>query len=310
MTQEEIDALLQQVQGQGQSKEVPRQVRLLAARAGEAMEAVGEALGKALSLGAARADSPDWGQRVAAVTVSLTGRISGECQLALDIAAARLLVAPFVPQGGQQGAPTEKGELAEEEREALYTVLDQFWAQLLQGLAQAGAPFWRHRTGMVSITAPPPSVEGEVVTFWQPLRAAEGEVGWVWQAWPQELVAALPLADGGGRGVPEVRVQEAQFEELEVKADHSAVRGIEILMDVPLEITVELGRTRKLVKDVLALGPGSVVELDKLAGEPVDVLVNGKLVAKGEVVVIDENFGVRITEIASPAERLSNLSGG
>jgi flagellar motor switch protein FliN len=81
--------------------------------------------------------------------------------------------------------------------------------------------------------------------------------------------------------------------------------NIGLLMDVPLRLTVELGRTNKLVKEILALAPGSVVELDKLAGEPVDILVNEKLIAKGEVVVIDENFGVRITEIINPEERLT-----
>jgi flagellar motor switch protein FliN/FliY len=81
--------------------------------------------------------------------------------------------------------------------------------------------------------------------------------------------------------------------------------NIGLLMDVPLKLTVELGRTTKLVKEILALAPGSVVELDKLAGEAVDILVNEKLIAKGEVVVIDENFGVRITEIINPEERLS-----
>lgn len=80
--------------------------------------------------------------------------------------------------------------------------------------------------------------------------------------------------------------------------------NIGLLMDVPLKLTVELGRTTKLVKEILALAPGSVVELDKLAGEAVDILVNEKLIAKGEVVVIDENFGVRITEIINPEERL------
>lgn len=81
--------------------------------------------------------------------------------------------------------------------------------------------------------------------------------------------------------------------------------NIGLLMDVPLKLTVELGRTTKLVKEILALAPGSVVELDKLAGEAVDILVNEKLIAKGEVVVIDENFGVRITEIINPEERLT-----
>ncbi|MBS1716364.1 MAG: flagellar motor switch protein FliN [Armatimonadetes bacterium] len=86
------------------------------------------------------------------------------------------------------------------------------------------------------------------------------------------------------------------------------VSGLDILLDIPLEISVELGRMKMLVKDVLELGTGSIVELDKSAGEPVDVMVNGRLVAKGEVVVIDENFGVRVTEILNPQERLQRLN--
>jgi flagellar motor switch protein FliN len=85
------------------------------------------------------------------------------------------------------------------------------------------------------------------------------------------------------------------------------IRNIDLLMDVNLQVTVELGRTRRQIRDVLSLGPGSVLELDKLAGEQVDVLVNGKLIAKGEVVVIDENYGVRITDIISPVERVQSL---
>lgn len=84
-------------------------------------------------------------------------------------------------------------------------------------------------------------------------------------------------------------------------------RNIDLLMDVSLQVTVELGRTRRQIKDVLSLGPGSVLELDKLAGEQVDVLINGKLIARGEVVVIDENYGVRITDIKSPAERVRSF---
>ena len=76
-----------------------------------------------------------------------------------------------------------------------------------------------------------------------------------------------------------------------------------LLFDVPLTVTVELGRTRMTLKQILELSVGSLIELDKLTGEPVDILVNGKLIARGEVVVIDENFGVRITEIVSPKER-------
>jgi flagellar motor switch protein FliN len=83
--------------------------------------------------------------------------------------------------------------------------------------------------------------------------------------------------------------------------------NISLILDVPMTLTVELGRTTQLVQDILGLGEGSIIELDKLAGEPVDLLVNGKLIAKGEVVVIDENFGVRVTDIVSPAERLTGL---
>lgn len=85
-------------------------------------------------------------------------------------------------------------------------------------------------------------------------------------------------------------------------------QGLDILMDIPLEISVELGRIKMLVKDVVELGSGSIVEIDKAAGEPVDVLVNGRLVARGEVVVIEDNFGVRITEILSPQDRLMKLN--
>jgi flagellar motor switch protein FliN len=81
---------------------------------------------------------------------------------------------------------------------------------------------------------------------------------------------------------------------------------IGLLLDVVLNLTVELGRTRLTVRDVLALGPGSIVELDKLAGEPVDIAVNGTCIAKGEVVVVDEKFAVRVTEILSPSRRIAS----
>jgi flagellar motor switch protein FliN/FliY len=81
----------------------------------------------------------------------------------------------------------------------------------------------------------------------------------------------------------------------------------ELLMDVPLEVTVELGRSRMSIQDLLALGPGSVIELDKLAGEPLDILINDRLVAKGEAVVVNDKFGIRITDIVSRSERIARL---
>src|SRR5699024_4593570 len=93
-------------------------------------------------------------------------------------------------------------------------------------------------------------------------------------------------------------VQQASFSEFEpVEMSGKSQQNLDLLLDIPLQITVELGRTKQKLQDILELDAGSIVELDKLAGEPVDVLVNSKLIAKGEVVVIDENFGVRITDI-------------
>jgi len=80
-----------------------------------------------------------------------------------------------------------------------------------------------------------------------------------------------------------------------------------MLLDIPLKVTVELGRTERTIKDILDLSAGSIIELDKLAGEPVDVFVNDKLIAKGEVVVIEENFGVRVTDVISQTDRIMNL---
>lgn len=110
-----------------------------------------------------------------------------------------------------------------------------------------------------------------------------------------------------GVQVNEIPVQPVQFAPLQADYKPKDMGNIDLIMDVPLQITVELGKTKKTIREILALGSGSVVELDKLAGEPVDLLVNGKLLAKGEVVVIDENFGIRVTDIISPIERVTNL---
>ena len=101
-----------------------------------------------------------------------------------------------------------------------------------------------------------------------------------------------------GMPMPNINIQPASFTPF--STDVSAMQtqeNIALIKDVPLEVTVELGRTSKAISDILDFAPGTIIELDKIAGEPVDVLVNGKLVAKGEVVVIEENFGVRVTEI-------------
>ena len=113
-------------------------------------------------------------------------------------------------------------------------------------------------------------------------------------------IAGAQDAGGPMQGMPmqNINVQQAQFQTF--SPDIVAVNqkeNINLIMDVPLEVTVELGRTSKSIQDILEFSPGTIIELNKIAGEPVDVLVNGKYVAKGEVVVIEESFGVRVTEI-------------
>jgi len=102
-------------------------------------------------------------------------------------------------------------------------------------------------------------------------------------------------------------VKQADFQQLSSSAHGDGPRNIELLMDVDLPVSIELGRTKMNISDILSLGPGSVVELEKLVGEPVDLLVNQRCVARGEVVVVEENFGLRITQLVSPEERIKNL---
>lgn len=106
---------------------------------------------------------------------------------------------------------------------------------------------------------------------------------------------------------PPVEVHPAAFEPLTYPSSTPPPENIDLILDVPLDISVVLGRTKKSIKDILALGTGSLIELEKLAEEPVEILVNGKKIAFGEVVVVDENFGVRITSIVSNAEKIKSL---
>lgn len=110
---------------------------------------------------------------------------------------------------------------------------------------------------------------------------------------------------GGYGGQPAPNVQGIQLPELSPTISAGEQRNIGLLMDVSMELTVELGRTKWKIKDILGMGEGTIIELDKLAGEPVDILVNNNLIARGEVVVIDENFGVRVTEIVSTIDRMT-----
>ena len=101
--------------------------------------------------------------------------------------------------------------------------------------------------------------------------------------------------------------EDAQFPTLEKGHGSKSMKDLDFLLDIPLEISAELGRTKMLINDLLQLGQGSVIELTKLAGEPLEILINQKLIARGEAVVVNEKFGVRITDIISPMERVKQL---
>lgn len=120
----------------------------------------------------------------------------------------------------------------------------------------------------------------------------------------EEIEALIEAARNEAAEVERVPVRPATFPSLTQNDVQYPEGRIQLLLDVPLTITVELGRTTRNIRDILSLGPGSIVELNRSVGEPVDILANGTLVAKGEVVVVDETFAVRIVEIVSQKERL------
>lgn len=125
--------------------------------------------------------------------------------------------------------------------------------------------------------------------------------GMGYQSTPQHFGANMT------NGIPQ-NVQPAVFSSFEpMNLPEAESKNLNMLLDIPLQVSVELGRTKRSVKEILELSSGSIIELDKLAGEPVDILVNNRLIAKGEVVVIDENFGVRVTDIISQSDRIKKL---
>ena len=127
--------------------------------------------------------------------------------------------------------------------------------------------------------------------------------------WAEALAeqAAAPVAEGKPVAAPRNAGADV-FQPLSANADGVNARDLEMIMDIPVKLSVELGRTRLTIKQLLELAQGSVVELDGLPGEPMDILINGYLIAQGEVVVVEDKFGIRITEIITPSERLQRLN--
>ncbi|URZ15963.1 flagellar motor switch phosphatase FliY [Clostridium felsineum] len=160
-------------------------------------------------------------------------------------------------------------------------------------------------TTQTNTSAPPmqQAQQPQMMPQGQPMQQSPQMMGQPMYQTPQPQM----MPQGQVYGQPQVEVNRASFQPLQASEIYGAPKNIDLILDVPLEISVVLGRAKKSIKDILNLGTGSLVELDKLAEEPVEILVNGKKVAYGEVVVVDENFGVRITSIVDNEERIKSL---
>lgn len=128
-------------------------------------------------------------------------------------------------------------------------------------------------------------------------------------AMAEQAEAESSATDSKAMAEPEPQYQTAQFEDLQAEPGGHPNEDVnlDVILDIPVTLSMEIGRTRIPIRNLLQLNQGSVVELDRLAGEPMDVLVNGTLIAHGEVVVVNEKFGIRLTDVISPAERVKKL---
>jgi flagellar motor switch protein FliN/FliY len=275
----------------------------------------------------------DFPKQYVVVSMNYTGALSGKNVIILGYNDAGIIASLMI--GDDTGNPP--AELSE----AHQSTLQEFVSQLLSsGATQIG-----ERTGRRNISTTPPNLSiagnGNEIDF--PMGdcakvtynlSIEGLVNSkIYQIMDLAMASDMSkstrgggssggggMGSGGGGGFQNqsmgggmgggVGIAPVKFPPLGEGVPQGVGQNINLLLDVQLTLTVELGRTKQYVKDILGLGEGSIIELDKLAGEPVDLLVNNKLIAKGEVVVIDENFGVRVTDIVSPSERLSKIGQG
>lgn len=325
LSQSEIDALLQ-IYGQEGGEPSPAEREALARVADLLAEAVRvawsglglpvavEGTGVVSGSGATAvpggaAGAGDVGEAVLALPARVGGSLRG--QLEFWLAGGSLEGVAANALGMWSGA----GSLSPEELAQLGKVAGSFLPALAEGLGSlCGRPLWLEAGEPVVVG--PSDLSGRLAgkEAWVRLevRVRVGEAaGAVHALWPlDEVRQFLSLVEERGGEAPQGAAEQAEEPFADVRAD-APVHGplsIELLLDVPLTVTVELGRAERPIKDILALAPGSVVELDRLAGESVDVMVNGRLIARGEVVVVDDRFGIRITDIVSRAERLRRLA--
>lgn len=192
----------------------------------------------------------------------------------------------------------EIGELVDSEIMQLYPIefAKMIYKQFVDVSAGGITGQEQETTPAAETISPAPAASTAPVQEPQPAMSAQPQpapmqMGQQQMGAMQQPMYAMPPQD--------VNIQPAQFQNFTQMPNLNGIapENIDLIMDVPLEVTVELGRTSKSIKEILDFSPGTIIELDKLAGEPIDVLVNGKFVAKGEVVVIEESFGIRVTEI-------------
>ena len=193
----------------------------------------------------------------------------------------------------------EIGDLVDSEIMQLYPF--SFAKEMCQGVSQNMEIETDQTSASAPQPAPQPQMEPQMAAPTGTMDAGMGQpmMGQPMMGQPMmgQPMMGQPMMGQSMMGQP-VNVQQAQFTNFTgTPLNAYQPENIDLIMDVPLEVTVELGKTKKSISDILDFGPGKIIELDKIAGEPIDVLVNGKYVAKGEVVVIEESFGVRITEI-------------
>lgn len=156
-----------------------------------------------------------------------------------------------------------------------------------------------------------PNAADSLADDWASAMAEQSVSATTAQAEDDPWAAALAEQAAAPAAVPASQAQsagESVFKPLDKGAASGTMRDLEMIMDIPVRLSVELGRTRITIKQLLELAQGSVVELEGLAGEPMDILINGYLIAQGEVVVVDDKYGIRITEIVTPSERVQKLN--
>lgn len=236
-------------------------------------------------------------QVMGSALTSLSG-LMGKAKLSADDSSSSLEDAsswiPFASDGGDM--PIWVGRI-----ELTVDGVEPFILHITLPLANAMDLIARVREAMAPEPAAAPPPKAPAAPAPMPQRPASAPAS------SHPSAASAPMSLPPRPQGPPVDARPVEFAQLG-GTDYAGVPGnIDLIVDIPVRITVELGRTRKTIGEVLALGPGSVVELNKMAGEPVDVLVNGKLIARGEVVVIDESFGIRVTEVVSKAERIRSM---